>query len=461
MILEQHYLACLSQASYLIGDAEAGVAAVVDPRRDVEVYKQAAAKHGVEIRHVLLTHFHADFLAGHLELAAETGAALHLGAAASAEFDFEPLEDGAELRLGAVTIQALATPGHTPESVSYTVRDNSEDEPRAVLTGDTLFIGDVGRPDLMSSVGVTAEDLAGALYDSVHQKLLTLPDETVVYPGHGAGSSCGKNLSTALSCTIGQQRRTNYALQDMTKEAFVSVVTAGQRPAPQYFGHDAALNKRERPLLKETLAQALRPLSIEEALAAQAEGAVLLDTRDGDAFAAGFLPGAIFVGLGGRFASWVGTVISPDAELVLISESGTEEEAVTRLGRIGYDKVRGFLEDPAQALAGRGDLERVQRVDAASLAAILGEDRELAVIDVRAEGEFEAGRIAGALNLPLQRPQEMAAAAPVDGPHVIHCQGGYRSLIAASLIAQTNKAPLVDLTGGFEAWERAGQAVER
>ena len=226
MILEQHYLACLSQASYLIGDAEAGVAAVVDPRRDVEVYKQAAAKHGVEIRHVLLTHFHADFLAGHLELAAETGATLHLGAAASAEFDFEPLEDGAELRLGAVTIQALATPGHTPESVSYTVRDNSEDEPRAVLTGDTLFIGDVGRPDLMSSVGVTAEDLAGALYDSVHQKLLTLPDETVVYPGHGAGSSCGKNLSTALSCTIGQQRRTNYALQDMSKEAFVSVVTA-------------------------------------------------------------------------------------------------------------------------------------------------------------------------------------------------------------------------------------------
>ncbi|MCH2106138.1 MAG: MBL fold metallo-hydrolase [Planctomycetes bacterium] len=461
MILEQHYLACLSQASYLIGDADAGVAAVVDPRRDVEVYREAAAKHGVEIRHVLLTHFHADFLSGHLELAAETGATLHLGAAASAEFDFEPLADGAELQLGTVTIQALSTPGHTPESTSYTVRAAADAAPRAVLTGDTLFIGDVGRPDLMSSVGVTAEDLAGELYDSVHQKLLALPDETIVYPGHGAGSSCGKNLSTALSCTIGEQRRTNYALQDMTREAFVSVVTAGQRPAPQYFGHDAALNKRERPLLKETLARALRPLTIEEALAAQAEGAVLLDARDGDAFAAGFLPGAVFVGLGGRFASWVGTVLSPDTELVLITDSGAEEEAVTRLGRIGYDKVRGFLEDASQALAGREDLQRVQRVDSATLAALLEGEGELAVIDVRAEGEFEAGRIAGAVNLPLQRPDELVVEAPVDGPHVLHCQGGYRSLIAASLIARSSQAPLVDLTGGFAEWELSGQAVER
>lgn len=461
MILEQHYLTCLSQASYLIGDAEAGVAAVVDPRRDVELYREAAAKHGVEIRHVLLTHFHADFLAGHLELAAETGATLHLGAAARAEFDFDPLADGARLQLGEVSIEAMATPGHTPESTSYVVRATRDSQPHAVLTGDTLFIGDVGRPDLMSSVGVTAEDLAGDLYDSVQEKLLTLPDETIVYPGHGAGSSCGKNLSTALSCTIGEQRRTNYALQDMSKEAFVAVVTAGQRPAPLYFSHDAELNKRARPLLKDALALALRPLSLEDALAAQAEGAILLDTREGDAFAAGFLPGAVFVGLGGRFASWVGTVISPEAELVLICEPGKEEEAATRLGRIGYDKVRGFLEDAPSALAGRSDLKSVQRVDSPALDALLRSGAELAVIDVRAEGEFESGRIQGACNLPLQRPQELVREAPVGGPHVLHCQGGYRSLIAASLIAQATDAPLVDLTGGFAAWEELGLEVER
>lgn len=461
MILEQHYLACLSQASYLVGDAEVGVAAVVDPRRDVGVYLEAAERFEVEIRHVLLTHFHADFLAGHLELAAATGATLHLGAAAAAEFDFEPFADGERLQLGGVWITAMATPGHTPESTCYVVNSNDQTAPHAVLTGDTLFIGDVGRPDLMSSVGVTAEDLAGELYDSVHTKLLSLPDETIVYPGHGAGSACGKNLSTALSCTIGEQRRANYALQEMTKEEFVSVVTAGQKPAPTYFGHDAALNKREHPLLDEALERALRPLTIEEALAAQEAGSVLLDTRDGDAFAAGFLPGAVFVGLGGRFASWAGTVLSPDEELVLICDPGKEEEAATRLGRIGYDNIRGFLQDAPSALAGREDLQHIQRVTPEMLKAILESGEGLAVIDVRAEGEFDAGRIAGACNLPLQEPLELVDQAPVEERHVLHCQGGYRSLIAASLIAQRTGAPLLDLSGGFAAWEEAGFAVER
>jgi len=302
--------------------------------------------------------------------------------------------------------------------------------------------------------------LAGDLYDSVHTKLLTLPDETIVYPGHGAGSSCGKNLSTALSCSIGEQRRANYALQEMTKEEFVSVVTAGQRPAPTYFGHDAALNKRERPLLDEALADALCPLTIEEVLAAQTAGCVLLDTRDGDAFAAGFLSGAVFVGLGGRFASWAGTVLSPEEELILICDFGKEEEAVTRLGRIGYDNIRGFLSDAPAALAGRDDLQQVQRVTPEMLAALLERGEEIAVIDVRAEGEFEAGQIAGACNLPLQQPLKLVEQAPVEERHVLHCQGGYRSLIAASLIAQRTGAPLMDLTGGFAAWEEAGFAVE-
>ena len=461
LILEQHYLKCLSQASYLIGDADAGVAAVIDPRRDVGVYLDAAERLGVEIRHVLLTHFHADFLAGHLELADATGATLHLGAAAAAEFDFVPFADGERIELGEVSITALATPGHTPESTCYVVRSSAEAEPHAVLTGDTLFIGDVGRPDLMSSVGVTADELAGDLYDSLHGKLLKLPDETILYPGHGAGSACGKSLSTALSCTIGAQRGSNYALQEMSKDAFVAVVTAGQKPAPAYFGHDAMLNKSERPLLDETLARALTPLSIDAALAAQAEGAVLLDTRDGDSFARGFLPGAVFVGLDGRFASWAGTVLSPDKELVLICEPGMEREAATRLGRIGYDQVRGFLEDPLSAMEAHASLHSVQRVTAAELASLLAEDEELAVIDVRGEGEFESGRIEGAGNLPLQRPEELVLEAPVEGRHVLHCQGGYRSLIAASLIAQRTGAPLMDLTGGFEAWEEAGLDVQR
>jgi glyoxylase-like metal-dependent hydrolase (beta-lactamase superfamily II)/rhodanese-related sulfurtransferase len=461
LVLEQHYLTCLSQASYLVGDTDAGVAAVVDPRRDVGVYLEAAERLGVKIEHVLLTHFHADFLAGHLELAAATGATLHLGAAAAAEFEFAPFADGESIELGEVSITALATPGHTPESTCYVVRASRDADPHAVLSGDTLFIGDVGRPDLMSSVGVTAEELAGSLYDSVHGKLLALPDETLLYPGHGAGSACGKSLSSALSCTIGAQRATNYALQEMSKEAFVAVVTAGQKPAPAYFGHDAALNKRERPLLDETLEQAMTSLSIEAALAAQAEGAVLLDTRDGDSFARGFLPGAVFVGLDGRFASWVGTVLGPEKELVLICEPGMEREAATRLGRIGYDKVRGFLEDAPAVMSARSDLQQIQRVTASELAALIAEDEELAVIDVRGEGEFESGRIEGAGNLPLQRPQELVLEAPVEGRHVLHCQGGYRSLIAASLIAQRTGAPLMDLVGGFEAWEEAGLAVTR
>ena len=461
LILEQHYLKCLSQASYLIGDADAGVAAVVDPRRDVEVYLEAAERLGVEIKHVLLTHFHADFLAGHLELAAATGATLHLGAAAEAEFDFLPFADGERLELGAISITALATPGHTPESTCYVVRSSAEAEPHAVLTGDTLFIGDVGRPDLMSSVGVTADELAGALYDSLHGKLLKLPDETILYPGHGAGSSCGKSLSTALSCTIGAQRASNYALQEMSRDAFVAAVTAGQKPAPAYFGHDAKLNKSVRPLLDEALSRALTPLSIDAALAAQSEGAVLLDTRDADSFARGFLPGAVFIGLDGRFASWAGTVLAPDKELVLICEPGKEREAATRLGRIGYDQVLGFLEAPLSVMEEHSSLQTIQRVGPRELASLLAEDEDFAVIDVRGEGEFESGRIKGAGNLPLQRHDELVLEAPVEGRHVLHCQGGYRSLIAASLIAQRTGAPLMDLVGGFEAWEEAGLDVQR
>jgi glyoxylase-like metal-dependent hydrolase (beta-lactamase superfamily II) len=303
MILEQHYLACLSQASYLIADESTGIAAVVDPRRDVDLYVEAAAKHGVAIRHVVLTHFHADFVAGHLELAKRTGATIHLGALASADYAFEPLGDGAELALGRVRLRALETPGHTPEGISLLVFDGPDAaEPHAVLTGDTLFIGDVGRPDLMASVGVTAEELAGMLYDSTRDKLLKLPDATLVYPGHGAGSMCGKNLSTDTVSTIGDQRRFNYALQPMSRADFIALVTAELPLAPAYFGFDARKNREERGMLEDVLA-GLAPLELpafDEQLAA---GAIALDVRDPEQYAAGHLERSISIGLDGRFAT--------------------------------------------------------------------------------------------------------------------------------------------------------------
>src|SRR6187455_1167437 len=322
MILKQFYLNCLAHASYLVGDEQAHVAAVVDPQRDIDQYLAFAAEHDLKIAHVFLTHFHADFLAGHLELRDRTGATIYLGASARAEYPFTPLHDGDVVDLGRVRLQALETPGHTAESISLTVfdADRSATEPQVVLTGDTLFVGDVGRPDLRVALGWSAADLGGLLYDSLRTKLLALPDTVAVYPAHGAGSLCGKALSKETSSTIGEQRRSNYALQPMSKEAFVELVTADQPDAPPYFTYDAVLNSQERPTLDVALARELNPMTLDLVLALQRTGGQILDTRDPTEFAAAHLAGSLNIGLGGQYATWAGTLLSRDRPIVIVAD---------------------------------------------------------------------------------------------------------------------------------------------
>jgi glyoxylase-like metal-dependent hydrolase (beta-lactamase superfamily II) len=332
VILEQYYLGCLAHASYLIADEQSRTAAVVDPQRDVDQYLRDARRLGVCIRHVLLTHFHADFVAGHLELRDRAGATIYLGSRARAEYEFVPLGGGGVVELGPeVRLEAVETPGHSPESISILVHDLTSDRPGpyAVLTGDTLFIGDVGRPDLRASLGWSAEALGATLYDSLRDKLLTLPDETLVYPAHGAGSLCGKNLSTETVSTIGAQRLDNYALQPMSRDEFVAIVTADQPDTPPYFTYDAVLNARERPTLEEALERELRPLSLEAVLALRREGAQVLDTREPADFEAAHFEGSVLVGLGGSYATWCGTVLDRDRPVVLVCEPGREQEAAT------------------------------------------------------------------------------------------------------------------------------------
>lgn len=376
MILKQYYLSCLSHASYLIGDEESRTAAVVDPQRDVDQYLEDARRQGLQVRYVLLTHFHADFVAGHLELRERAGAGLYLRARAQADYAFTPLQDGDVLDLGQVRLEILETPGHTPEGISILVYDLTKDDrhPHAVLTGDTLFIGDVGRPDLLASIGVTATELAGMLYDSLHGKLLPLPDETLVYPAHGAGSFCGKSLSKDTVSTIGAQRRYNYALQPMRKEDFVRLVIADQPEMPAYFAYDALLNRRDRPTLEQTLPQVLIPLSLDDVLRLRNAGAQVVDGRDPVDFADAHLVDSVNISLGGKYETWAGIVLSREQPIVLIAEPGREEEAAMRLSRIGFDHVAGYLKGGMGALTARPDL--VRRADRTFFLRITGGDVE-------------------------------------------------------------------------------------
>lgn len=452
MIFEQFYLECLSQASYLVADESSGRAVVVDPRRDIGQYLAAAAEHGVRIELVVETHFHADFLSGHLELAEATGAEIAFGARATPKFPARLLHDGERIDLGEVTLEVLETPGHTPESISLVVYEHPGDTvPYGVLTGDTLFIGDVGRPDLLSSLGATAEDLAGELYDSLTTKLLRLPDPTRVFPGHGAGSACGKNLSTDLWSTIGDQRASNYALAPMTKAAFVDVVTEGQPPAPAYFVFDAVANREAHELLHED--ERPEALGVDDVLGRAAAGAVLLDTREAAEFAAGHLVGSVNVGLEGRYAGTVGSVVRPDEEILLVAEPGTELEAKVRLGRIGYDRVAGHLADPYGALAARPDLARVaSRLTAGALEQRRRAVADLQVVDVRDAGETAEGTVPGALRIPLPHLRDRRGELDPARPTVVYCAGGYRSSIAASLLRREGFADVSDLLGGYGAW---------
>lgn len=463
MILKQYYLGCLAHASYMIADEQTQTAAVVDPQRDVDQYVNDATALGVRIRHVFLTHFHADFLAGHLELRDRVGARVYLGARADAEYPFTPVKDGDSLTFGSVRLEVLETPGHTPEGISIVVYDLTKDRriPHAVLTGDTLFIGDVGRPDLMASLGVPAAELAGMLYDSLQTKLLALPDTTLVYPAHGAGSMCGKHLSAERVSTIGVQRQYNYALRPMNREEFIRLVTADQPDAPQYFSYDAVLNRKERPTLEQTLERAVVPLSLDQVLG-QATGMQILDARDPADFAGAHVAGALNIGLGGRYASWAGTLLDRQRPIVIIAEPGREAEAALRLGRIGFDHVAGYLEGGMQALERRPDLiRRTERVTAATLAEQLASADPPVMVDVRAPAEWENKRIAGSRNIPLNHLRARAGDLPRDRAVVVYCQTGYRSSIAASILEQEGFARVVDLVGGFSAWDRQAIPSEK
>lgn len=453
MIFQQFYLTCLAHASYLIGDESSKRAVVVDPQRDVGQYVAFAGEHGLTITDVVLTHFHADFVAGHLALRDQVGATVHLGRRAPAEFVFHALADGDVIDLGQVRLITIETPGHTPEGISLVVSENGA-APSAVLTGDTLFVGDVGRPDLMASVGVTADALARELFVSL-RKLAALPDDVKVYPTHGAGSMCGKSLGKETSSTIGREKLGNYALNISEEGAFIAAVTADQPEVPAYFGHDAAFNKREHDTA-EHHSTALTVPQLQDTIAA---GAQVLDVRETSAFAGAHVIGALNVGLRGQFAMWAGAVLDPKRDIVLITDPGDQGEALTRLRRIGFDHVRGYLDGGMAALAATPTLVTgSHRVEPDELRRWLRRADAPLVIDVRRHDEHATGNITGSRNIPLQVLGKSLTDLPRDRELVVHCAGGYRSAIAASLLA-ANGFTVADLVGGYGAWKGSTAAV--
>ncbi len=452
MIFHQYYLDCLSHASYLIGDPTSGRAVVVDPQRDVAEYLRDAEAAGLTIDLVLETHFHADFLSGHLELAAATGAAIGYSSVAETEFESRKLADGERIELGEVVLEIRHTPGHTPESMSIVVWEHDGDEvPHGVLTGDTLFVGDVGRPDLLASVGHTREELGAMLYDSLQTKILTLPDATRVYPAHGAGSACGKNLSTEISSTIGAQRTGNYALAALDQATFLDLVTEGQPPAPEYFGYDADLNRRDRSLLDES--QAPAALGWDEVRAALEDGAILVDGRDPEEFARGHLRRAVNVGLQGRYAEFAGSIVPTDVDIVLFVEPGAELEAKNRLGRIGFDRVLGTVADPYGTLVDHADdVEIGSRLTPTGFEERRRELGDIQLVDVRNPGEFALGTVPGAVNIPVGQLPGRTDELDPDRPTVVFCAGGYRSSVAASVLRNKRFGDVSDILGGYGAW---------
>jgi len=457
MIFTQHYLDCLSQGSYLIGDESTGRAVVVDPRRDIDVYLTEAAERGLQIERVIETHIHADFLTGHLELAAATGAQISYSEEADLEFPVQPLRDGQRISLGEVTLEILATPGHTPESISVVVYEHPDDEvPYGVLTGDTLFVGDVGRPDLLSGEGLSSDELARSLYNSLHDKLLKLPDATRVFPAHGAGSSCGKQMSSETSSTIGDQRRDNYALQFPDVDQFVASITEGQSPQPRYFEYDSVRNREERPLLDDNVPPSL---DLHEVLRRAAGGAILLDTREAAEYARGHSSGAVNIGLKGRFAEGAGQVFPPDRDIILVGDTSLAQESRIRLARVGFDRVIGQLDDVASVFTRFPHLfETAARFTPVQLAELLNDEPGLQIVDVRNPGETEEGIVPGAQEIPLPTLTESLENLDPRVPVITYCASGYRSLIAASLLRAVGFENVGDLLGGYQAWDEAGLA---
>lgn len=451
MNIEQIYTGCLAQGAYYIESN--GEAAIIDPLRETAPYIERAKARGAKIKYVLETHFHADFVSGHLDLAKKTGAPIVYGPNANPSFDAHIAKDGEELKLGNVTIKVLHTPGHTMESTCYLLIDENG-KPHSIYTGDTLFIGDVGRPDLAQKMGsITQEDLAGYLYDSLHNKVMTLPDDVIVYPAHGAGSACGKNMSKETSDTLGNQKKTNYALKAESKEQFIKEVTDGLLPPPAYFPQNVAMNKgviESVDSVKERGMRALTPDQFE--LVAETEGALVLDTRGAQTFKDGFVPRSINIGIKGDFAPWVGAMV-PDVKhpLLLVTDEGMEDEVVTRLARVGYDNVLGYLKGGIAAWKASGkEADTIESISAEEFAKRFAKDK-LRVIDVRKDGEYLAEHVDGAWHASLQYINQNLAAFSKEEPNYIHCAGGYRSMVAASLLKARGYHNIIDVAGGFNA----------
>ncbi|WP_421794626.1 MBL fold metallo-hydrolase [Haliscomenobacter sp.] len=455
MKVEQIYTGCLAEAAYYI-ESE-GEAVIIDPLRETKPYLEKLAENGSKLKYIFETHFHADFVSGHIDLAEKTGATIVYGPTAHTTFDIHQAKDGEVLRLGKVSFKVLHTPGHTPESTTYLLKDE-DGKDFAIFTGDTLFIGDVGRPDLAQKSGeVTQEDLAGWLYDSLREKIMTLSDEVIVYPGHGAGSACGKNMSKETWDTLGRQKQNNYALRaDMSKEEFIREVTAGLTPPPQYFAKNAKMNKSGYDSIDEVLERGATPLSPDELeMVVEAEGALVLDVRNEQVFKDGFIPNSIFIGIDGSFAPWVGALI-PDLKqaIVLVTPEGREEEVVTRLARVGYDNTLGYLKGGIEAWKAAGkELDTIESIDAAELAKRMEADQVEHLLDVRKPTEFISQHALVAENIPLDYINNNMHRLNPQDTYYLHCGGGYRSMVFASILRARGFEHLVDIKGGWKAIE--------
>jgi glyoxylase-like metal-dependent hydrolase (beta-lactamase superfamily II)/rhodanese-related sulfurtransferase len=459
MYFKQFYLGCLAHASYLIGSE--GEAAVVDPQRDIEQYINEAEAEGLKIKYVIETHLHADFVSGHRELAECAGARIVFGRKAGASFNHAPAKDGDEFRIGKVILRVLETPGHTPESISILVIDTEvSNQPQKVLTGDTLFIGDVGRPDLVSSKDFTAEQMSGMLYDSLHNKLLKLDDAVEVWPAHGKGSLCGRNMSDETSSTIGRQRRFNYALQPMPKEDFVKMMTTDLPEAPAYFSKDAEMNRGgARPIAELPRPAALAPAEVDK-LASR--GATILDVRANTEFGAGHVPGALNISLNGPFDSWAGQLVKFDAPIVIVTDDESKVgEAVVGLARVGIENVKGYLAGGMDAWRRAGlDVTVIPQISVDDLSDLLNSQKDLQVIDVRQPGEYGAGHVPSAVNAPLARVEEDASEFDPNRRTAVICAGGFRSSAATSILERLGFKKLLNVLGGTSAWIKAGYPVE-
>src|ERR1041385_980798 len=455
MFFKQFRSGCLAHASYLIGSE--GEAAVVDPQRDVDEYLNEAAAQGLQIKYVIETHLHADFVSGHQEIAARTGAQIVFGAQAGVAFEHRPVRDGEEIRMGNVTLRFLETPGHTPEGICILV--TADDEPSKLLTGDTLFIGDVGRPDLAGGKGYTPQLMAEMMYDSLHGKLLQLPDAVEVYPAHGAGSMCGKNMSKETSSTIGEQRKFNYALQPMSKDQFVHMMTADLPEAPSYFPRDAEINRSGARELSEL--QPPKALTPQQVLELRDE--ILLDVRSAADFGAAHVPGSMNIGLGGQFAMWAGSLIPLNSAIIIIADTSTQvDESVVRLARVGIEGVKGYLEGGVESWRNAGfPLDSIEQVSVAQLKEQMA-NSDLQIIDVRRSGEYVGGHVPSALNAPLASLDKSIGPLPLkkDKLTAVICAGGYRSSAAASLLQKEGFSKLLNVSGGTGAWVKAGYPVE-